>query len=158
MGAREDFVACVRAQVGRPYQWGTHGPDTFDCSGLVCYCYQQATGKQITCSSYETPKLGKLILARPDWRDGDIVMWDTENNMTIGHVGVVAGHQIINALNEARGVIASSPDADFGGPYRGAIRLDWGEGEKPDPKPPKEPKKPKRPRKPRERRHKKEPI
>ena len=38
---RECVVNCARAQFGKPYVYGDEGPDTFDCSGLVMYCYDQ---------------------------------------------------------------------------------------------------------------------
>ena len=31
--------------MGKPYVLGTAGPDTFDCSGLVCYSYGYARGR-----------------------------------------------------------------------------------------------------------------
>ena len=38
---RECIVSCARDQLGKPYVFGDEGPDTFDCSGLVMYCYEQ---------------------------------------------------------------------------------------------------------------------
>ena len=38
---RNCVVNCARNQLGKPYIWGAVGPDSFDCSGLVCYCYDQ---------------------------------------------------------------------------------------------------------------------
>ena len=35
------IVDCARNQIGKPYIWGAEGPDSFDCSGLVMYCYEQ---------------------------------------------------------------------------------------------------------------------
>lgn len=35
--ARGRMVAVALAQAGKPYVWGGHGPDAFDCSGLVQY-------------------------------------------------------------------------------------------------------------------------
>ena len=32
-------VGVAYAQLGKPYVWGAEGPDSFDCSGLVMYCY-----------------------------------------------------------------------------------------------------------------------
>ena len=37
---RQCIIDTARAQIGKPYVWGAEGPDTFDCSGLVYYCYQ----------------------------------------------------------------------------------------------------------------------
>lgn len=42
--ARERMVQVALAQNGKPYVWGGHGPDVFDCSGLVQYA-TAAAGK-----------------------------------------------------------------------------------------------------------------
>ena len=42
---RQCVVNCSRAQFGKPYVWGDEGPDTFDCAGLVMYCYDQCGHK-----------------------------------------------------------------------------------------------------------------
>jgi hypothetical protein len=34
---RTDFVDILKHQLGKPYIWGSNGPDSFDCSGLVVY-------------------------------------------------------------------------------------------------------------------------
>ena len=38
---RQCVVDCAFQQIGKPYVLFTEGPDTFDCSGLVCYCYEK---------------------------------------------------------------------------------------------------------------------
>ena len=38
---RNCIVKCARNQKGKPYVWGAEGPNSFDCSGLVMYCYEQ---------------------------------------------------------------------------------------------------------------------
>lgn len=35
----------TRTQVGKPYEWAGNGPDTYDCSGLIVWAYQQALGQ-----------------------------------------------------------------------------------------------------------------
>src|SRR6202043_3515025 len=30
-------VAAAQAELGKPYQWGAAGPDSFDCSGLTMW-------------------------------------------------------------------------------------------------------------------------
>ena len=38
---RNCIVKCARNQIGKPYVWGAEGPNSFDCSGLVMYCYEK---------------------------------------------------------------------------------------------------------------------
>lgn len=40
-GAQSGVVASALAQLGKPYGWGSTGPDAFDCSGLMVYAYAQ---------------------------------------------------------------------------------------------------------------------
>ncbi|MFW5696107.1 MAG: C40 family peptidase [Alkalispirochaeta sp.] len=35
----------TRTQLGQPYEWAGNGPDTYDCSGLIVWAYQQALGQ-----------------------------------------------------------------------------------------------------------------
>jgi cell wall-associated NlpC family hydrolase len=35
-----DAVDLAARLIGRPYVWGAEGPDSFDCSGLTQYVYQ----------------------------------------------------------------------------------------------------------------------
>ncbi|MBI2170041.1 MAG: C40 family peptidase [Actinobacteria bacterium] len=45
-----EAVQTALAQVGKPYQWGANGPDSFDCSGLTSYAWA-SVGVRIPRSS-----------------------------------------------------------------------------------------------------------
>lgn len=121
MSQRDTFVRCAREQVGKRYVWATAGPNTFDCSGLVAYCHQQATGKAITRSSYEQIHLGENVSTQRDLISGDLVFW---GNGRADHVGIYVGdNRVVNALNEQRGVVESDLYANYGMPYMGARRI-----------------------------------
>lgn len=142
MTPREDFVRCAREQVGKPYRWATAGPKTFDCSGLVAYCYQQVTGKSITHASSEQFHLGKPV-DRSDLQPGDLVFW---GHGQADHVGIFVSliDRVVNALNEQRGVVETPLAAEYGMPYLGARHIFVA-----DPRttpPPEESDRPKRPR------------
>lgn len=123
MTQRDDFVRCAREQVGKRYVWATAGPNTFDCSGLVAYCYQQATGKAITRSSYDQIKLGKEIDIA-DTSIGDLAFWDTEHDGRAGHVAIFIGDDtVVHALNPQRGVVESDFYANMGGPLIASRRI-----------------------------------
>ncbi|MBC3177921.1 C40 family peptidase [Corynebacterium lujinxingii] len=40
-GVDSGVVAAAMAQLGKPYGWGSAGPDAFDCSGLMVWAYAQ---------------------------------------------------------------------------------------------------------------------
>lgn len=44
-------VKAALAQLGKPYVWGSKGPNSFDCSGLVQWAYRQA-GVQLGPDTY----------------------------------------------------------------------------------------------------------
>lgn len=44
MGTADQVIAVAMAQRGKKYVFGTAGPNTFDCSGLVVYAYKNGAG------------------------------------------------------------------------------------------------------------------
>lgn len=120
------FVRCAREQIGKQYKWGTAGPNTFDCSGLTSYCYEQVTHEPMTRSSHQQILLGERVpleTARP----GDLVFYGTDGT-DAGHVAVYAGDdRIIHAMNEQRDVIESNINAPMGGPLTQVRRLEFHE-------------------------------
>lgn len=82
-------VAAAYSKLGCPYVWGESGPDKFDCSGLVMWCYAQA-GVYLDHYSGSQKESGAVIpvsQAQP----GDI-LWKS------GHVGIYIGNgQYIHA-------------------------------------------------------------
>ena len=85
-------VAAARSALGRPYVWGSTGPDGFDCSGLMVWSYGQA-GVGLPRTSQAQRYAGTqvpLSQARP----GDLVTYRADAS----HVGMYAGNgQVIHA-------------------------------------------------------------
>ncbi|MFR2889234.1 NlpC/P60 family protein [Clostridium butyricum] len=80
----------LKQQIGKPYVYGATGPDSFDCSGLVQYCYNQfenEIGFHINRTTYEQLKQGKQIdnTNMDEWEPGDLVFPHD------GHVVVYTG-------------------------------------------------------------------
>ena len=72
--------------IGCPYVWGAAGPNSFDCSGLVCYCYGYGRGR----TTYD---MISSLKASGDWKTsmsqlsyGDLIFTST------GHVGIYLGN------------------------------------------------------------------
>lgn len=95
----EQVVSCAKKYLGCRYVYGTAGPNTFDCSGLVYYVYKTYYGIILPRSAQGladgSPALStvKLSEARP----GDILCFGNSVN-SVGHVGIYIGNnQYIHA-------------------------------------------------------------
>jgi cell wall-associated NlpC family hydrolase len=119
-GTAAAAVRVAEAQLGKPYVWAAAGPDSFDCSGLVMFAYDQVgvsldhfTGDQWNEGAH---------LTRDQLRPGDLVFfaYDTSNPATIHHVGMYIGNgEMVEAPHTGANVEISSyarPD------YIGAVR------------------------------------
>ena len=84
-------VAFAYAQLGKPYQWGATGPDSYDCSGLAQAAWASA-GVSIPRTTYAQwaalPHISTSAL-----EPGDLLYFDG-----VGHVAIyVGGGDIIDA-------------------------------------------------------------
>jgi peptidoglycan DL-endopeptidase CwlO len=95
-GTAGKVIAYAEAQIGKPYQWGATGPDSFDCSGLAMMAYR-AANIDIPRTSQQQWAFGKQIPASQA-RPGDLVFFaGSDGTMSApGHVGIViAGHDMM---------------------------------------------------------------
>lgn len=92
-------VAEARRQIGKPYQWGGSGPNTFDCSGLTAWAWK-AGGRILPHSSrMQFASLPKVNPA--DARPGDLFAFGSP----IHHIGVyIGGGQMIAAPQTGKNV------------------------------------------------------
>lgn len=105
-------TAC--SQIGKPYEWGADGPDTFDCSGLTQYAWASAgvslthfTGAQWTAG---TP------VSRDNLRTGDLVFFYSD----LHHVGIYVGNGLLVHAPHTGDVVRMARLADMD--YAGARR------------------------------------
>jgi cell wall-associated NlpC family hydrolase len=73
------------AQVGKPYQWGAEGPNSFDCSGLVAYAYAAAGISLEHYTGAQWAETTQIPLA--DAQAGDLIFFNG-----LGHVGIYLGN------------------------------------------------------------------
>lgn len=109
LSMRESIMATAKSLVGSPYIRGAVGPDKFDCSGLVYYCYQKA-GRQVQRTVKALYKHAEPIL-QEELEAGDLVFFHTTGDGSVSHVGLyVANGQFISALSDGpnTGVVLSS--------------------------------------------------
>jgi cell wall-associated NlpC family hydrolase len=112
-GTLEKVIALAVQQYGKPYVYATHGPDTFDCSGLTSYCFGTVAGVSLSRSAYgqgydnRFQKIETIgALAR-----GDVVCFNTvASDIDLSdHVGIyLGGGKFIHASSGAGKVIVST--------------------------------------------------
>src|SRR3954468_5562871 len=116
----EQAVAFAKQQLGKPYEWGASGPNTYDCAGLTMMAWNSAG---IGIDHYSVAQYGEgTHVSRLELRAGDLVFfaYDTSDASTIHHVGIYVGDgQMINAPHTGANV---RYDYAFRSDYIGATR------------------------------------
>lgn len=104
----EAIVTVALAQVGKRYVYNTNGPDTFDCSGLVYYCFNRAGYKldDMSAQGYYDyfVKKGAQPVSLESTGTADLLFW--KNSKEIYHISIADGKGgDIQAKGEAYGVV-----------------------------------------------------
>lgn len=98
------------AAIGTPYVWGATGPDGFDCSGLVCYCYGYDRGRDTYSMISSLQSTGSWKTSMDELSEGDLVFTSE------GHVGIyIGGGQMIHAPSPGYSVTTADVYAFIGG-------------------------------------------
>lgn len=74
------------AQIGKPYEWGSTGPNSFDCSGLTGSAWR-AAGVSLPRTVQEQYNAGRKV-AKSNLQPGDIIYWynsTQHNGMYVGN-------------------------------------------------------------------------
>jgi len=111
----------AESQIGKPYEWGAAGPDTYDCSGLVMWSYAQVGVTVDHWTGFQWNEGAHISLS--DLRPGDLLFFatNTSDPNTIHHVGMYAGNgQMVEAPYTGADVRMSNA---FRNDLIGAVRL-----------------------------------
>ena len=116
--AAQTAVDAALSQVGKPYQWGAEGPDSYDCSGLTLWAWAHAgvslphnSGMQYNA----TPRV-----AREDLAPGDLLFYGSP----IHHVSMYIGNgQMVEApyTGQFVRVVSANRWSDFVGAGRPGV-------------------------------------
>ena len=88
-------LAYANAQIGKWYQWGGAGPNTFDCSGLTMMAWRQAGVYLSHYTGAQWNETRRVAIA--DLQPGDLVFFGP-SGPTSTHVGLyIGGGQMIEA-------------------------------------------------------------
>jgi cell wall-associated NlpC family hydrolase len=79
------------SQLGKPYQWGGAGPDSYDCSGLTMDAWAQAGVQLLHYTGYQWEEGPHVPLN--ELQRGDLLFYatNTADPSTIHHVGIYLG-------------------------------------------------------------------
>ena len=87
----DKMISTAKDQLGDPYILGKRGPSSFDCSGLVYYCLNQAGSnrRRLTAAGYAGVSDWEKISSIYNLKKGDLIFFYSDNFSKIGHVGIV---------------------------------------------------------------------
>ncbi|GAA0987549.1 hypothetical protein GCM10009555_067090 [Acrocarpospora macrocephala] len=87
----EAMLRAAVGKLGRPYEWGAEGPESFDCSGLVQWAFRQAGVSMPRVASQQWASGPQIPLEQA--QPGDLLFWrsDPTNPAYISHVAIYWG-------------------------------------------------------------------
>lgn len=87
-------LGAAATQVGKPYEWGAMGPNSWDCSALVQWAFS-TVGVHIPRTTWEQARAG-VSVPRYALAPGDVLILNSDAS----HVGIYAGFgQVLNAYD-----------------------------------------------------------
>ena len=108
--------------VGCNYVYGAAGPNSFDCSGLVYYCFGQFGIKLMRVADDQMHNNG-VAVSRANLQVGDLVFFGSGSYSN--HVGIYIGNNnFVHAANPSSGVrVSSLNETYYANRYIGARRI-----------------------------------
>ena len=103
------FIAAAESKLGSRYVRGGKGPNTFDCSGFVYWCLQQAGINQsyLTSMSWRSVTKYEKVSSISKLEKGDIIVF-------YGHVAIAMGDgTMIDASSSKGHVVHRSCTGDW---------------------------------------------
>ena len=99
-------VEVAREQLGKPYVYGTQGPNTFDCSGLIYWVYKKVGHPISRLTAYLLSKIGRPV--HGPLKRGDIIVVDGGHHVVL----YVGGGMVIHAPHSGS-VVQYSPVSSY---------------------------------------------
>ena len=105
------IIDIANTKIGKPYKWGSTGPNSFDCSGFTSYIYQNGAGINLPRTSVAQSKVGSKI-SRNQLKSGDLVFFNTSGK-GISHVGMYIGNSKFIHASTSKGVRIDSLNSSY---------------------------------------------
>lgn len=92
-----NIISIAKAQLGKPYVYGSSGPSSFDCSGFSSFVFRQL-GIKLPRTSVSQSGFGKPV-DKANLQPGDLLFFNT-SGAGVSHVGIYIGNgQFIHAAS-----------------------------------------------------------
>lgn len=117
----DKIVAYSKTLLGVPYVWAGYSTKGFDCSGFTKYVFAKF-GISLPRSSYAYSSIGTKV-SRSELQKGDILLWDTEKNGTVGHVGIYIGDGMFIHASSSKRKVVTRALSTYSEKYLGARRV-----------------------------------
>ncbi|MCL2671279.1 MAG: peptidoglycan-binding protein [Clostridiales bacterium] len=109
------FIAIAKSKLGSRYVRGAKGPNTFDCSGFVYWCLNQAGVKQgyMTSIGWRTCNKYQRITDMGQLKRGDVLVFSGASAGK-GHVGIyIGGGEMVDAGSSRGKVVQRSINTTY---------------------------------------------
>lgn len=108
-----DITSYALSLIGVDYRFGGNTPDQgLDCSGLIRYVFQQATGMSLPRSARDQARVGESI-SKDKLQPGDLVFFNTRR-FQFSHVGLYIGdNRFVHAPSSGGAVQVVSLDNEY---------------------------------------------
>lgn len=103
---RARFIELAKEQLGKPYVWNADGPDTFDCSGLVCWLLKELFVSNWG-ATHNCQKLWDELVPTKNPKPGDLAFYGLRGKHAVkcSHVMIHVGDgRVIGACGGNRDV------------------------------------------------------
>jgi cell wall-associated NlpC family hydrolase len=114
---RQTLITYCLKFMGKPYQSGATGPDSFDCSGFVFTMVHDSLGIQFPRTAQAMFDFEKVEHISPTVREpGDLVFFKSLDTGKINHVGIYVGkRKFIHSASDGpnTGIIISTLDENY---------------------------------------------
>ena len=120
----QEVITVAKKNLGKPYEYGKIGPESFDCSGFVYGIYKQLNVKLPRTSLAQSEVKGSKI-PRNLLQTGDLLFFDTAQKGKVNHSGIYIGEgKFIHASSgKANAVTISNLDGWYKDKFKWGKRL-----------------------------------
>jgi len=105
---KEKMLMEIIKYLNVPYQYGGNSKSGIDCSAFTQNIYKNTLSVNLLRSAREQYKQGEVINDVEDLRFGDLVFFNTRDNVRPGHVGIFLGDNLFAHASTKKGVTISS--------------------------------------------------